>query len=45
MADDLEDMDMSFLRKCVTSQDPCVEKGEEIAAALDALSEEETTGF
>ena len=45
MADDLQDMDMSFLRKCVTSHDPCVEKGEEIAAALDELAEEDTVCF
>ena len=36
---------MSFLRKCATSHDPFVEKGEKIAAALDELAEEDTVCF
>ena len=44
MADDLVDMDMSFLRKCATSHE-VVEKGEEIASALDELAEEDTVCF
>ena len=43
-ADDLVDMDMSFLRKCATSHE-VVEKGEEIACALDELVEEDTVCF
>ena len=46
-ADDanIVDMDMSFLRDCATTHDPFVEKGEEIAAALDALAEEDAAHF
>ena len=44
MADDLVDMDMSFLRKCATSHE-VVEKGEEIASALGELAEEDTVFF
>ena len=45
MADDLQDMDMSFLCKCATLHDPLVGKGEGIAAALDELAEEDIAGF
>jgi hypothetical protein len=44
MSNDLVDMDMSFLRKCATSHE-VVEKGEEIASALDELAEEDAVCF
>ena len=44
MAEDFVVMDMSFLRNCATAHDP-LEKGEEIASALDDLAEEDKVCF
>ena len=44
MADDVVDMDMSFLRECATSHE-VVERGQEMTSALDELEEEDTVCF
>ena len=44
MADDVVDMDMSFLRECATSHE-VVERGQEMTSALDDLEEEDTVCF
>ena len=43
-ADEVVDMDMSFLRKCATSHQ-AEEQGEAIASALDDLAEEDAVCF
>ena len=44
MADDVVDMDMSFLRECATSHE-VVERGQEMTSALDELEEEDPVCF